>query len=945
MTSPMNTLSAALASYRLDTRHRPLRLVLAHPDLSDSESLLPHYVSGSESVCGGLDLQVLCLSESATLPLKNVIGVPCALHVVTDRGKLRRFCGIVTAAASGHSDGGIATYRLTIRDALSVMDTGSNTRIFRDKNELQIIELILKEWQQRNRVIGSTFDFHIASGLLTRNLPQRTHTMQLGESDASFLRRLMGRRGIAWFSRPGMSNHLDPDKRKSATKIGHTLVLFDDVKDLTCNAAGTVRFHRDAATEERDTITRWSAERTLVPGSSSLHSWDYLSANSPSLMTVSSPSQVNQGDTGNALAAGLEDYRVAAPHVGDNPDDMRAIGDALMARHEFVSKCFHGEGTVRDLAVGEWFGFEGHPEIDRHPVEQRQFVVTAQRIVATNNLPANIGAHVEQLFARSGWDSAMHAVHPGAAGRPLRYRTSFTCVRRGVWIVPPAPAIPQPQLQSAIVVGPKDEVVWCDHLGRVKIRFPATRAPDHKHAAGAGASDTDTDSAWVRVASGWAGNGPGAGEQSGARLLPPVGAEVLVAFAGGDPDKPVIIAQVYNGVAPPPRFRQEDGLPGNRYQSGLRSREIRGERGNQLRLDDTAGQISAQLASDHAGTELNLGFLTQPRRDGRAKARGEGAELRTDEAIALHAARGILLSAWKLLGGAGDKGAQLARDDYLALLRDCGELCSSLGNYAAEHNGLAVDTAEQEALLSKFEGWEDGSNTRPDATPPGEPVIAVTSPAGIGFASSKAVVSYAGTNVDTVAQQHMQLTAGQRFAVNAGKGMSLFAHHGGLHAIAHNGKLLMQSQHDDTAIESAKNMQLTATEGTVTVSGKVILLVAADGSFLKLGDGPPVLGSKAPLKFHAPDFTFDGPESMTATFPDFGTDGVDQRLELRYPRGVADEDGVQPLGALAQDVKMTVALSDGTSLEGLSDAQGKSELMARDAMHLVNIALSRGGKE
>lgn len=516
-------------------------------------------------------------------------------------------------------------------------------------------------------------------------------------------------------------------------------------------------------------------------------------------------------------------------------------------------------------------------------------------------------------------------------------------MRRGVRIVPPPPVIPQPQLQSAIVVGPKDEAVWCDHLGRVKIRFPATRAQDHAHAAGAGASGSDRDSAWVRVASGWAGNG--GGNQCGARLLPPVGAEVLVAFAGGDPDKPVIIAQVYNGAAPPPSFRREDGLPANRFQSGLRSREIRGQRGNQLRLDDTTGQISAQLASDHGASELNLGYLTEPRQEGSARPRGEGAELRTEDAIALHAARGILLSAWKLLGGAGDKGAQLARDDYLGLLRDCGDLCASLGNYAAEHNGLAIDTAEQEALLARFTAWEDGSNTRPEATQPGEPVIAVTSPAGIGFASSKAVVSYAGTNVDTAARQHMQFTAGQRFSVNAGKGLSLFAHHGGLHAIAHNGKLLMQSQHDDTAIESAQNMQLTATEGTVTVTGKVILLVAADGSFLKLGDGPPVLGSKAPLRFRAPDYTFDGPESMAAQFPTFGVGGADQKLELRYPRGVADDDGAEPLGALVKDMKMRVALSDGTSLEGVSDAQGKSELLARDAMHMAEIVLSRGGED
>ena len=942
MTNYAATLASDLVRYRLDTRKRPLRLLLDRPD-SGNDQLLPQRVCGDESVCGGFAFQILCVSENATLPLKAFIGLPCELQIVTDRGNLRRLCGIVTAAASGQGVRGMATYKLTMRDALAVMDGSLNTRMFRDKNELEIIQLLLKQWQKGNPVLASTFDFHIDDGLLNRQFPRRSQTMQLNESDAGFVRRLMQRRGIAWFFRPGLANAHRAAGGHAPPRIGHTLVLFDDAMCLERNTAGGIRFHRDAATEQRDAITGWSGERTLVPGNASLHSWDYLNPGGATFMTASSRSHADQGDTGNQLAAALDDYRVAAPHLGDSPRDLLLQGDARMARHEYVSKCFHGEGGVRDLAVGEWFSFEGHPEIDTHPADERAFVVTEQRIVAVNNLPAELGERVERLFARSGWDSGADAGIAGNGQAQLRYRTSFSCVRRGVRIVPPPPTLPIPQLQTAIVVGPQNEEVWCDHLGRVKIRFPATRPQDHAHAGGVGSSDSDGDSAWVRVASGWAGNGPGPGVQCGARLLPPVGAEVLVAFAGGDPDKPVIVSQVYNGAAPPPQFRYEDGLPDSRHQSGLRSREVGGQRGNQLRLDDTSGQISAQLASDHAAAELNLGYLTEPRQQGGARARGEGAELRTQEAIALHAARGILLSTWKLLGGAAAKGGQLARDDYLGLLRECGELCSSLGKYASEHNGLEVDGEEQRALLDRFVGWEDGSNTKPKATQPGEPVIAMTSPAGIGFASSKAIISYAGSNLDGVAQQHLQLTAGQRFSVNAGKGVSLFAHHGGLHAIAHNGRLLMQSQHDDTAIDSARNMQLTATEGTATISAKVILLVAADGSFLKLGDGPPVLGSKEPLKFHAPDFTFDKPQSMAAQFPDFGTDGADQRLELRYPRGAAGDDGEEPLGALVEDMKMKVSLSDGSSLDTRSDDQGKSELLARDAMHMAEIVLSRGG--
>ena len=611
-----------------------------------------------------------------------------------------------------------------------------------------------------------------------------------------------------------------------------------------------------------------------------------------------------------------------------------------MARFEFASKCFHGEGGVRDFAVGEWFTFEGHPEIDTHEEKERQFVITEQRIAAQNNLPVEISARVKRLFDGNGWNRGEYAAFTDDDGTPIRYKSRFSCVRRSVRIVPPRPILPRTEMQIAIVVGPSNDEVWCDQMGRVKVRFPAARPQDHAHAAGAGASDSDGDSAWVRVVSAWAGNGPGSGAQCGTRMLPTVGTEVYVSFAGGDPDKPVIVGQVYNAVALPPAFRHEAPLPATRYQSGLRSREIRGRRGNQLRLDDTPGQISAQLESDHAATELNLGYLTEPRQDGRAAPRGEGAELRTDEAIALHAARGILLSAWKLLGGAATKGSQLARDDFLGLLRECGELCASLGNYAAEHNGLPVDAKEQADLLARFKRWEDGSNTRPEAAEPREPVIGVTSPAGIGFASSKAIISYSAKNIDTVAQQHLQLTSGQRFSVNAGQGVSVFAHHGGLNAIAHFGKLVLQSQNDDTAIDSARNMQLTACDGVVTISAQAVHFVTQDGTFFRIGNGEVVIGSKHPIQFHAPDYLYDGPETMTPLRPTFTNGGADQKAELRYQRAATADEKLSQ-GGIIKDAGMNISLSDGSSIAARSGADGKSALLARDAMHMADIDLLR----
>lgn len=933
-----NGIAAAfgLTQYKLATRHRPLRMILEGDEDGGDELLLAQRVVGSEAVCGGFEFRILCVSENAALPLKDFIGAPCELQIVTDRGQLRRIGGIVTEAASGQSDGGLATYQLIIRDALSLLENKFNTRVFRDKNELEIIQLLFSEWQRSMPVLARSFDLHVDPLLARRHHPPRAFIMQHNESDAGFIRRLMQRRGIAWFFRSGLTKTGHSGYRERTPHIGHTLVLFDDSGSLDRSDAGDIRFHRDASTEQRDAITGWSAVRKLQPGTGSLHSWDYLQPRNTIFMQASAASQADQGERGNQLASGLDHYQVAAPHLGDDARDLMELTCAQVAHHEYASKCFKGEGAVRDLAVGEWFSLKGHPEIDTHPASEREFVVTAQDIAAENNLPVEIGARVERLFERSGWPRDAATLIATGDGEALRYKTRFECVRRSVRIVPPRPVMVPPQLQSAIVVGPENEVVWCDHLGRVKVRFLATRPQDHAHASGAGSSDSDRDSAWVRVASNWAGDGPGKSGQCGARLLPTVGTEVLIAFAGGDPDKPVIMGQVYNGEAPPPAFSRENGLPDTRYQSGLRSREVRGGRGNQLRLDDTSGQISAQLASDHGASELNLGYLTEPRRQDSARPRGEGAELRTDEAIALRAARGVLISAWKLLGGATSKGPQLARDEYLDLLRECGELCTSLGSYAAEHNGLEIDTGEQQALLARFKQWDDGSNTAPEAAEPREPVIAVTSPSGIGFASSSAIVSYSATSIDTAAQQHLQLTAGQRFAVNAGGGISLFSRGGAFNAIAHNGKLLLQSQHGDVGIDAAQDMQVTASDGTVTISAKRIVLVAEDGSFLKLGEGSPVLGSKQSLKFHAPDFIWEGPETMNAELPEFRKDGTDLAFE---PRFYPHLDGGLPAGGLAYRIE-----SPAGSSAGETDAAGKTTIVQHEQMHPASIHFEEKGQ-
>ena len=142
----------------LTQANRPIRLRLSRGIGDFGDVLLVKRVSGIETLCGGLEYRLLCVSVEADLPLKEFIALPVELQFVTDQGGIRSVCGIVSQAAAGQSDGGLATYQLVLRDALALMEHRSNTRVFRDRNELEITKVILDEWRRSNPILANAFD-------------------------------------------------------------------------------------------------------------------------------------------------------------------------------------------------------------------------------------------------------------------------------------------------------------------------------------------------------------------------------------------------------------------------------------------------------------------------------------------------------------------------------------------------------------------------------------------------------------------------------------------------------------------------------------------------------------------------------------------------------------------------------------------------------------------
>jgi type VI secretion system secreted protein VgrG len=903
-----------------------------------SETLLPHKLHGEEGLSKNYCYSLDCLSADTYLELKSLLGQPAEISLLLPDGTYRLLTGLVTAARQAGSEGGFAAYVLTIEPALATLAHRRNSRVFQDRTVPQIVETILDEHIATNPAFTGAFHYR---NDLVKTYPVRSYCLQYRESDLAFIERLLAEEGISYRYTHGP----DPDTSLSAgddpERSGeedsddslprHTLILVDDnarlpasrisrEADESATRSGRtdpinrLRFHRTAGVESTDAIDDWTAARAIQAGRSQLASYDYQAVTTH---VGIDPSRNRYGKSGDPLTAGLEDYDVPGAYYGADPDELARYTALRQQAKDLAGKTFSGQGTARHLVPGTWFELLDHPIHDQDNPEDRQFLVTGLSFEAQNNLIPEAQQALGGLLSTP----AKAAISSTASQSTPPYRNTLTAVRRHVPVVPDYRQTVHQKptaggLTTATVVGPAGEEIYTDEHGRIKIQFHWQRPQDHPDG---GADRDDHSSTWVRVAY------PSAGVAWGSQYIPRIGQEVVIDFLEGDIDRPLVTGVVYNGTHRPPTFSGAGTLPANKTLSGHKSKEYQGSRYNELLFDDSTNEIRTKLSSEHGKTQLNQGYLIHPRTEGKGEPRGEGFELRTDESGALRAAKGLLLSTWQRLN-ATDK--QLARDEALALMQQSLELFKQFGEYAAQHEALPIDPAPQDQLKQKFDDWEQGSNTQKDGTGSngGAPIIGFTAPAGINTTTPESLVSYAGQNIDTVAQQHLQQTAGQRYNLNAGKGISMFAHNDGFKAIAHHGKMLIQSQHDDTQINAEQNVTVTASQGKVTcMAEKEVVWINSAGSYVKLVGNRIEIGCDGAYTVKAANRYLLGPASMAADLPTFsaGELGVKQTL-------VRAQDG-KPLA----NVPYRSVLADGSVIEGRTNARGETEPIKSKAFQIV----------
>lgn len=444
---------------------------------------------------------------------------------------------------------GVVTHVIALVPELALLHSTQDSRVFQGMTTAEVVREVLSQHR-----IGHVF-------LLSRRHAPKRYCVQYEESDADFVLRLLAEEGLfAYFQHFGTQ---EEGRTIGFDGTGECLVIADAPSvypHLPWGARNAVLTRGAATVSPHGDVIAFERTRRVSPTAFTLRGYDPARAGARAGRPLPSPKQGG---------APLFDAGVttAAAHASD------------------------AGRRSRQLEIYEHHGLHEDTDVDQAradaALEQRR--ADADSAQGSSRCHLFAPGHTFHLRAETGEDlgeqvitSVTHSITSAS-----EYDNRFTCAPAHQPVRPVRPHRRVIQVvETAVIVGLPAEPVTTDAFGSVKIQFHWDRSGAHD----------DRSSCWVRVMQPWSGSG------YGFQFVPRVGAEVLVSFVGGDPDRPIVLGCLPNAVSPLPF-----PLP-SRTQTGIRTRSVDGGGGhNQLLFDDEPGAEMVQIRAQRDHEEVVLG--------------------------------------------------------------------------------------------------------------------------------------------------------------------------------------------------------------------------------------------------------------------------------------------------------------------------------------------------
>ena len=136
---------------------------------------------------------------------------------------------------------------------------------------------------------------------------------------------------------------------------------------------------------------------------------------------------------------------------------------------------------------------------------------------------------------------------------------------------------------------------------------------------------------------------------------------------------------------------------------------------------------------------------------------------------------------------------------------------------------------------------------------------------------------------------------------------------------ANQGKVEVQAQNDELQLNALKDATLTSSAGKVTIAAKEEILITCKGAYIKLSNGEVEIGSPKVVRVRAP-LVVNGPQSLSQMFNEMPKSKFDQEILIKTPSG-------KPIA----NRRFILTRSDGTKIQGITDANGSTGIQRNDA--------------
>jgi type VI secretion system secreted protein VgrG len=504
---------------------------------SGEESLSVRRFAVREAASSLFSISLWARSPDASLDLEALVGQAARFRVVAGTKHAlalgaRAWAGVVSYAEQLHAlqpspgEKGLSTYHLRIVPSLWLLTQRRGNRIYQHLSIPDIADRLLAEWQMKPvwKIERSRY-------------PKLEYKVQYGESDYTFLSRLLEEAGVAF-------TFVNDGEHGEDGEHGAVLTFSDHLEASAPRAGAPIPYvDNPSQAAEREYLTKVRLGREVRPGAAAIRDYDFR--NPAFALFGEAPRAGASEDRYEQYHYDPGAFLVETGNAGSTPvaDDKGLARRDQSYGRELAERGLHGErvgvrgasfeASTFDLAPGVIFSVDNHP----HP----EITESRRLLVLESSFEGSAGGE---------WTLSGYAVFADAPYRPPR-RT-------------PKPIVHG--FQSAMVVGPKGQEIHTDEFGRVRVQLHWDRE---------GAKDEDS-SCWMHVNQGWGGMG------YGMIVLPRIGQEVLVGFLEGDPDHPAIMGRVYNALQQVP-YR----LPEHKTRSAWKSDSSLGSGGfNEIMFED-----------------------------------------------------------------------------------------------------------------------------------------------------------------------------------------------------------------------------------------------------------------------------------------------------------------------------------------------------------------------